>query len=127
MRQVKSSGTSIEKRAEQLIKELDLDYEFQPKLYGHPDFRIVGTKILIFCDGSFWHGRNKSDLNGESFGRNAKFWKEKINYNLKRDSKINRTLKKEGWIILRFWDTEINKKQEYVKSKIIEEVLDARK
>lgn len=127
MQHVKSKNTSIELKMEKFLKDLGLEYEAQPNLYGHPDFRLSGTKILVFCDGSFWHGRNKTDRSGSSFGRNVEFWKQKINYNFKRDSEINRTLRRAGWVVIRFWDTDISERPEYVKSRIFKEFLHARK
>ena len=127
MQRIRSSGTSIERRMSGILNELDIKYDIQTKLYGHPDFKLIGTNILIFCDGSFWHGRNKADLSGKSFGRNARFWKDKINYNFRRDSKINLALKKDGWVVVRFWDTDINKRPNYVKARILEKFLHARK
>src|SRR5437016_2361832 len=83
----KSRGTGLEKRMEAVLKGAKFLYEKQPKLVGHPDFRIEGTRIVVFCDSSFWHGRRKADLAGTSFSRNKAFWMSKIIYNRKRDTK----------------------------------------
>lgn len=118
MRKVRSRGTSLEKAMEKILKKLKVKYEKQPKLLGRPDFRITGTNVLIFCDGSFWHGRRQKDVTGRAFRKNRGFWVKKLTGNRKRDQRINRTLLKAGWRVLRFWDTLILERAEYVTNSI---------
>ncbi len=122
MKRVKSSNTKIEKAVENLLKERKIKYERQVNLPGHPDFNIIGTNILIFCDSSFWHGRRGKETKGETFKKNKEFWMNKLIENRKRDTKINRILRKEGWRILRFWDTDILKSPEKVTKKLLKEI-----
>ena len=114
MRKVKSSGTSIENEMKKIMNSLNIEFEEQTKLLGKPDFRIIGTNILIFCDSSFWHGRREREVNGTAFKRNKEFWTNKLLENKKRDQRNNRRLRKEGWSVHRFWDTDIIKNQEKV-------------
>ena len=109
MKKVKSTDTNLEKTMEKTLRSLHIKYEKQPDLEGCPDFRIKGTNILIFCDSSFWHGRRMREITGEAFKKNKEFWVNKLMENKKRDARINRALRKEGWKVLRFWDTEILK------------------
>ncbi len=118
MKQIKSRETELEKRMEAALKDAKFLYEKQPKLVGHPDFRIKGTRIVVFCDSSFWHGRRKKDLAGTSFTRNKAFWMSKIVYNKKRDAKVNAALEKAGWTVLRFWDDEILRRPDAVAHRI---------
>ena len=109
MKRIKSSGTKLEKNFSLLIHQAGLKYRSQPNLFGKPDFKIVNSKVIIFCDSSFWHGRRKNELNGNAFTRNKKLWIDKLQRNKKRAIGVNRKLKKDGWIVLRFWDNEIKK------------------
>jgi len=118
MKKVKSKNTGIEKAMEIILKNEKIKYVKHPKLHGHPDFKITKTKILIFCDSSFWHGRHKKDRNGDNFKKNKEFWAKKISDTWKRDKKNNRILKKEGWQVLRFWDTDIKNNPNKVVRKI---------
>jgi len=118
MKRVKSSHTSIENKMETLLQELNIKYEEQPKLFGHPDFKIVGTNILIFCDSSFWHGRREKEVNGKAFKKNRHFWTKKLIENKKRDQRNNRKMRNEGWSVHRFWDTDILKNEEKVKVRL---------
>jgi DNA mismatch endonuclease Vsr len=60
---------------------------------------------VVFCDGDFWHGKNykKEHSNYEPF------WVEKIKRNIDRDKLVNKTLRKDGWRVLRFWKSDILK------------------
>jgi len=122
MRRVRSSDTKMEKAVENLLKEQKIRYERQINLLGRPDFRISGTSILIFCDSSFWHGRRAKEIKGEAFKKNKEFWVNKLRENRKRDARINRTLRKAGWRVLRFWDTDILKNPEKLIKKLSMEI-----
>lgn len=118
MRRVRSKDTSIERAMEKTLMEIGIDYEKQPNIFGKPDFRIKDTKILIFCDSSFWHGRKKKELSGEAFKKNREFWTTKLRENVNRDQRTNGRLRKDGWSVHRFWDTDILKNQEKVKKRL---------
>jgi DNA mismatch endonuclease (patch repair protein) len=118
MKKVKSVGTSLEKRMESILRSLGIRYQKQPNLQGHPDFRISGTNVLIFCDSSFWHGRREKEITGNAFKKNREFWREKLTENRKRDTRNNRALRKSGWSVQRFWDTDILKRPDKVRNRL---------
>ena len=78
------------------------------KLPGRPDLVFLKARVVVFCDGDFWHGRNwparKAKL---AQGHNASYWTEKIEGNIARDLRNNEKLASEGWQVLRFWETDI--------------------
>lgn len=118
MKKVKSKGTSLEKEMERVLRNLGIRYERQPDLQGKPDFRIRGTNLLIFCDSSFWHGRREKEVTGKAFKRNRALWVEKLTKNKKRDERNNRALRRDGWSVWRFWDTDILKHPDKVKKRL---------
>jgi len=122
MSRVKSFDTGLEKSMESLLKSRKIKYEKQPRLPGHPDFLISGTKILVFCDSSFWHGRRKNELDGSAFKKNKEFWRTKLSENRKRDVRTNRKLRKLGWHVLRFSDADVLKSPEKVCRRLLKEV-----
>ena len=71
-----------------------------PKMFGNPDFILRRKKIVIFCDGDFWHGYNYEKKKKPS----KKFWRDKIERNMTRDTKVSKKLRREGWSVLRFWN-----------------------
>lgn len=120
MRRVRSRDTGLERVMEKILDRLSVDYEKQPRILGHPDFRIKGRRILIFCDSSFWHGRRRADVSGEAFRKNIEFWSQKLAATKRRDRIITRKLSDDGWTVLRFWDTEVFQGAKRVRTKLKE-------
>ena len=121
MKKIKSSNTKLEEAMKVTLKSMKLKYQEQPRIKGfacRPDFRIKGTNVLIFCDSSFWHGRNQNELSGVAFKRNKKFWVQKLKYNKAKDLKYSRMLRKVGWSVQRFWDADILRNPNKIKSRL---------
>jgi DNA mismatch endonuclease (patch repair protein) len=78
------------------------------KLVGKPDIVITRCKIAIFVDGDFWHGKNLTTINMQ-VKSNRQYWLSKIRMNKKRDMEVNETLTEQGWIVLRFWESDVIK------------------
>jgi DNA mismatch endonuclease (patch repair protein) len=76
------------------------------KIYGKPDIVFRRKKIVVFIDSDFWHYNPKLFRMPKT---NVKYWKNKIIGNYERDKRVNKILKKEGWIVLRFWESNIKK------------------
>jgi DNA mismatch endonuclease (patch repair protein) len=108
MAKIRSQGSKIEIRMKNALDQSGVNYEYQPKLFGRPDF-LVESKIAVFCDSSFWHGRNWANLKKKL---SAGYWQDHIGKNRERDVLVNKALKKQGYIVLRFWDDEIRKNVE---------------
>ena len=87
-------------------------------LPGKPDIVITRCKIAIFVDGDFWHGNEAENLH-QRLDTNKKYWIEKINKNKERDKEVNDLLTEQGWLVLRFWESEIKKNISSCVSKII--------
>ena len=54
------------------------------------------------------------------------FWFEKIERNLERDFKVNKKLQREGWTVLRFWESDIKKKVDEI-AEFVKEVVEFKK
>ncbi len=105
MAKIKSKGSKIELLMKQALEKNTIAYEYQPKVFGNPDF-IVHNTIAIFCDSSFWHGRNWKKLKTQL---KEGYWRDHIYKNRKRDILVTMTLKRQGFVVLRFWDDQIKK------------------
>lgn len=79
------------------------------KLPGTPDIAITKYKIAIFVDGDFWHARGHEQAPGEQVGTNKEFWQKKLTRNVERDKEVNDQITQKGWLVLRFWETDIKK------------------
>jgi DNA mismatch endonuclease, patch repair protein len=107
MSRVRRSGSLIERTLGQAMWSAGVRYRKQyHRLPGCPDFVVVRSKLAIFCDSSFWHGRNWRRASCQ-IKTNRQFWIPKIEGNMRRDKSVNRQLKALGWTVLRFWDDEI--------------------
>jgi len=118
MSRIKGKNTSIEIIMENLLLQNKWKYEKHPDLPGHPDFLLKQFNIIIFCDGDFWHGFNY--LSKKRLAK--KFWRDKIETNMKRDLRITRKLRNQKWSVLRFWEHDLNKKPEKCERKIIRSI-----
>lgn len=115
MSKVRSKDTTIELKMMAALKKNNLEFQYQPKLFGKPDF-LVHPNIAIFCDSSFWHGRHWSKL---KLQLKEGYWREHIEKNRKRDRLVNKELKKAGYTVVRCWDDEINKNMPFCIMKIM--------
>lgn len=116
MSRIRSKNTSLEVNFRKLLWKNGLrGYRIHYSLPGKPDIVFVSKRIAIFLDGDFWHGYNWKKL-GKIPPK--KYWQGKIQKNIDRAKKYNRQLKKEGWIVLRFWEHEILNKPDYCIKKI---------
>ena len=78
----------------------------------------------MFCDSSFWHGRNFDTK--KPVDTNHEYWDAKIRRNMARDNEVNEQLRVEGWTVLRFWDVLINKHLDECIQAIKDAVLEAK-
>jgi len=77
-------------------------------LPGNPDLVFARARVVVFCDGDFWHGRNWGHLKSQlEQGYNAAYWLAKIGRNRKRDRQTSALLEALGWTVLRLWETDI--------------------
>ena len=80
----------------------------QKQLPGNPDIVFPSQRIVVFCDGDFWHGRDLSArIKKLREGHNAAYWIRKVSNNVARDKLRNKELSDAGWTVHRFWETEI--------------------
>jgi len=86
------------------------------KLIGKPDIVFRKKKLIVFIDSDFWHYNPKIFIMPKT---NIKYWKNKIKRNIERDKFVNMELRKMGWKILRFWESDIKIKNLKIVKKII--------
>ena len=88
-------------------------------LPGKPDIVFKSAKLVVFCDGDFWHGKNwKRKKEKMKVGHNASYWVLKIERNKKKKKINTERLESEGWTVMRFWESEIYDELERVVAEI---------
>jgi len=73
-------------------------------LFGKPDFAFRKERVVIFVDGCFWHGCPK---HSNMPVNNRLFWEKKLTANTLRDRLVTKTLRQEGWLVLRIWEHDL--------------------
>ena len=104
MSRIRSKNTSIDRKMRDMLSGMNVRFEMYPKVFGSPDFQ-VGKRVLVFCDGDFWHGYRYAEKKRPA----KKYWREKIEGNMRRDRKVSRKLRRDGWSVLRIWEHDIKK------------------
>ena len=109
----RSASAKRDTRCEILLRsalwKLGLRYRVNVRsLPGRPDIVFPSRRVVVFCDGDFWHGREFSRrLKKLAKGHNAQYWTMKIRRNIERDHERTSELERAGWLVLRFWETDI--------------------
>ncbi|MCY4613569.1 MAG: DNA mismatch endonuclease Vsr [Nitrospira sp.] len=75
-------------------------------LPGRPDFVWPKMKVAVFVDGCFWHGHDCRNLTPKT---NFKAWRDKIEKTKARDRRANRSLRQQGWKVIRIWECRLTK------------------
>lgn len=76
-------------------------------VFGKPDFIFRKARIAVFVDGCFWHG---CSIHCNTPASNRAFWKKKLAANKARDRRVNQTLRKAGWRVVRLWEHDLAKR-----------------
>jgi DNA mismatch endonuclease (patch repair protein) len=107
MSRIRSKGTRPEKLLKKALWQAGIRYKTSKKfLFGKPDISLKKYKLVVFVDGSFWHGHDWESRKNAIMA-NREFWIAKIERNMQRDQEVNAYYRYRGWTILRFWDFEV--------------------
>jgi DNA mismatch endonuclease (patch repair protein) len=97
-------------------------------LPGKPDVVFVGPRVAVFCDGDFWHGRDLAKrIKKLAVGHNAPYWTAKIRTNVERDGRQKTSLEDAGWVVLRFWESEIRRDPAVIAARVADVVARRRR
>lgn len=117
MQSIRSANTKIEIL---VCSELHkLGYRFRKNvtnLIGKPDIVFPKYKVVVFLDSCFWH---MCPYHYNIPKTNKKYWLQKLQRNKTRAKEVNKKLKKEGWLVVRFWEHQINNDLNKCVNKII--------
>jgi DNA mismatch endonuclease (patch repair protein) len=91
-------------------------------LMGRPDLVFGPARVIVFVDGDFWHGnawrlRGLPNLEAQ-FPHRTRWWVRKINRNIERDAEVTADLRRRGWKVLRFWESQVLDEPEGIASRI---------
>ena len=110
MSRIRATDTKPEVLLRKALWKKGLRYRKNYKdLPGKPDIVLTRQKIAIFVDGDFWHARGHQDNPGEQIASNQDYWQKKLARNVERDKEVNDELIEAGWLVLRFWESEVKR------------------
>lgn len=72
---------------------------------GRPDFYFPDQRMALFVDGCFWHACPQCAR--RTPGTRSTFWQNKIDGNRRRDNRIRRKLRAEGFHVARVWEHDL--------------------
>lgn len=79
-------------------------------VFGKPDFVFRAERVAVFDDGCFWH-RHRGCRFAYTPKSRLEFWLPKFERNVARDRLVNRTLKAEGWRVVRVRECALSAKR----------------
>ncbi len=121
MQRIKSKNTKVEILLRKALWHKGIRYRKNYKMLpGTPDIAITKYRVAIFVDGDFWHARGHQEAPGEQIGTNKAFWEKKLKRNVERDREVNEALLEQGWLVLRYWESDVLKNVEKCVSGIME-------
>jgi len=91
MSRIRGTNTKIDLKMND-TGQYKIQNEMYPKMFGNLDFVLTRKKTVIFCDGYFWHGYRYHEKKHLS----KKFWRDKIDRNMRRDVTIYRKLRRKS-------------------------------
>lgn len=104
MARIHGKNTGPERVLAQALKKTRLRFErHAADLPGKPDFVFRRCKLVVFVDGSFWHGWRFPLWEGKL----TDFWRTKIATNRSRDRRNFSALRRAGWKVVRIWEHQI--------------------
>jgi DNA mismatch endonuclease (patch repair protein) len=123
MSKIRSKNTKPEILLRSALFRLGFRFRIHKKeLPGKPDIVLPKYKTAIFVHGCFWH-YHKDCREGRIPNTNSKFWKEKLERNIKKDEDHILKLKAIGWKVLVIWECEIEKDIETILDVIAKKLI----
>lgn len=109
-----NSKTSIEKKVEEILISLNLKYNYNTRLSKEykfrPDFTMINKKLIIECQGDYWHG-NPNIYTATELNFSQLISIEKDNFKKQYYEKL-------GYSVLELWEYDINNDIQFVKEVI---------
>lgn len=108
MRAVKSRDTGPELKIRRALHARGFRYRLHDKsLPGAPDLVFPRHRAVLFVHGCFWHGHDCA-RGRRAPKTNARYWREKIARNIKRDAEVRAALRRMGWRVKISWECDLH-------------------
>ena len=102
---IRARDTKPELLVRRFLHANGLRYRLHVKsLPGTPDLVLPRWKTVIFVHGCFWHQHHCSD--GHLPDSREAYWRPKLEGNRKRDQRVARKLRRDGWSVITIWECQ---------------------
>ena len=128
MRAIRSTGNRTETALRKVLHSLGLRYRIYARnVVGKPDFVFPRQRVAVFVDGDYWHARalreERSPLPLKRLAADRyEYWSKKFETRILRDDYVTAELSRQGWLVLRYWESEVKSDLRGVASKIADTV-----
>jgi DNA mismatch endonuclease, patch repair protein len=115
MSAIRSRDNRTEMALRRSLHSLGLRYRLHPAaVLGKPDIVFVRERVAIFVDGDYWHARllreqGISALSSRLRDEGKDYWITKFTRRVVRDDEVTATLSYQGWLVLRYWESDIRR------------------
>lgn len=115
MRAIRSTGNRTETALRKALHRMGLRYRlYRGTLIGRPDIVFPREKVAVFVDGDYWHARLLRERGPSAFRATLRtptweYWFDKFQRRVERDDWITSSLEESGWLVLRFWESDIKR------------------
>lgn len=112
---IRSRDNKTELALRRALHAKGLRYQLHPSgIAGKPDIVFPREQVAIFVDGDFWHARLLRETGMESFPTlirtpRKEYWFTKFTRRIERDDEVNALLRETGWLVLRFWESDLQR------------------
>ena len=122
MSKIHGKDTSLEIKVRKYLYHHGFRYRKNVSdLPGRPDILISKYRTVIFVNGCFWHHHHGCKL-ATIPKSNTKYWKDKIDKNVKRDIRNIRLLEQMEYRVIIVWECEIKECFELRMENLIDEI-----
>lgn len=112
MSRIKSKNTKPELLVRKHLFRHGFRYRINVKhLPGTPDIVLPKYETIIFVHGCFWHGHDNCKYYVLPKTR-TEWWKNKIDRNRQRDTKVREELRHLGWRTMVVWECQLRTPQQ---------------
>jgi DNA mismatch endonuclease (patch repair protein) len=115
---IKGKNTQPELFLRKALHSMGFRYRLSGQgLPGKPDIVFPKRRAVIFVNGCFWHRHECAYFKWPA--TNQQFWREKLNGNAQRDSRVAAELQSKGWTVLTVWECELKESQYQTPNSVV--------
>lgn len=107
MQRVTAKNTKPEMVVRRLTHALGYRYRLhRSDLPGKPDLVFPSRRAVIFVHGCWWHCHTCKRAQ-RTPKTNTQYWNEKRSRNRRRDQRVQRQLRRQGWRVMVVWECQL--------------------